>query len=168
MVRTEKLSPAKLDESVCVQDILRDHKNMTHWNSAPTLYFSDIGDHGSSHWNNDRARGFSQYLHDAFKPEITLSQVNLALENITDSYNSVQIAFLQSLIIAHARCVLMVGGGSFQVLTLNNYVFLHREQECYVFRDGNCRFNYISKVYGGKNTFTTSECKKFLRNKNVK
>jgi hypothetical protein len=152
MLRTEKMkevistSPANYS---CVSGILSDWKEIVgSKNITKTLFFSDIGAHGSMKWNDVHAKELSGYVSDGLQLTLSPKQVNSILEDLTGSKDSVQIALLHQQLVARATCVVMVGGGKFQSNTLHTYCHLHRGQECYAFRDGKCNRLYIEKLYG--------------------
>ena len=66
---------------------------------------------------------------------------------LTGSDNRVQIAVLSQQLVARARCVVAVGGGTFQAQALNMYAHSHRGRECYAMRSDECDSNYIQTVY---------------------
>ncbi len=149
MLRTEKLFRNNKykaivsrppDNNPCASDIISDWKKMvTKSNLSKTLFVSDIGSHGSMRWSNSLALKFSRYIEDMFQPELTLSDINSILEKITGSKDSVQIAVLQQQLVAHATCVLVVGGGTFQGQTFNMYAHNHKGRECYTVKDEACK-----------------------------
>ena len=153
MLRTEKLR--KLIDSLprgnnsCASMIVSDWKTMAKdRNITKTLFFSDIGKHGSMKWNNMRALEFSQHVQNSIKLTLNLEKVNSVLEDLTESMDSAQIAFLHQQLVARATCVVIVGGGGFQSHTLNTYLHLHKGQECYSYRGSTCDSTYIEHVYG--------------------
>ena len=156
MLRTEKIKISEmsgsLDNSSCASGILSDWRSMAERNNiTKTLLFSDTGKHGSiSGWRNAViARQFVQYIQDTMHLYVTPDKMNLFLEQITGSRNSVQIALLHQQLVAHATCVVMVGGGTFQGHTLNQYAHLHRGHECYSFKLGECTSHrYMTEIRG--------------------
>ena len=153
MLRTEKLKKSILSESYgenkCLHDFLSD------WNSTrekhrinQTLFFSDVGNKGSMKWNNQAAYNFSRYVQDTLRPKLTTDKINTILENSTGSGDRVHIAVVSREIVARATCVIMVGGGSFQLQTASVYALYHRGEECYSFRGKTCGNHYLSTVYG--------------------
>ncbi len=148
MLRTEKLfrnrkyiETASIPPEInpCVHDIVSDWKAMiSRSNLSETLFFSDIGAHGSMEWGNPSALKFSQYIHNKLQFGFPLSDVNSALENMTKSNDSVQMAVLHQQLVAHATCVVIVGGGSFQTQTFSMYTHKRRGQGCYTVRGGAC------------------------------
>ena len=117
-------------------------------NLTQTLFFTDVGEFGSLTWNSESANNFSQYLEDLLKLKMTLNEVNSALTEITGSTDRVQIALLHRLLVAHAECVIMIGGGAFQSQTPNMYAHLHVGRECYSVRNLHCVPQYIRHVNG--------------------
>lgn len=153
MLRTEKLrkliDSLPLGNNSCTGTIVSDWKTMANdRNITKTLFFSDIGQHGSMKWKNTYALKFSQYVHNSINLTLSLEQVNSILEGLTDSKDSVQIAFLHQQLVARATCVVIVGGGGFQSHTVHTYLHLHEGQECYSIRGSNCASSYIQHVYG--------------------
>ena len=157
MMRTEKIKNSKmsgsLEKNSCASGILSDWKSMAERNNiTKTLLFSDTGKHGSTGWQNAGNAGrFVRYIQDTVGAYFTTDKVNSILEQITGSKNSVQIALLHQQLVAHATCVVMVGGGTFQSFTLNQYAHLHKGHECYSVKSGECTSHkYMTKVSGQK------------------
>lgn len=150
MLRSEKMNRIQfLEDSPCASAVISDWSTMVEGkNITKTLFFSDIGAHGSKGWHNFNASAFSKHIQDALNLHLTFDRMNLILEGMTGSGNSVEIAFLQQQLVARATCVVMVGGGSFQMQALHTYAHLHRGHECYAFRHRECERKYISQVYG--------------------
>ncbi len=151
MLRTEKLFRNKNykaiisrppENNTCASDIISDWKGMMIGKNLSKTYFSDVGIHGSMKWNSSSALKFSQYIHDTLPLQLTLTDVNFSLENMTNSRDSVQMAVLHQQLVAHASCVVIVGGGSFQSQTFNLYAHNHKGQECYTVRDSACKITY--------------------------
>ena len=154
MVRTEKLNysiiSSNLSESFCVKAILSDHeKALTLADANRTLFFTDFGVHGSSSWarrisKQSASSNFSQYLEISLNPFYSSTELNDQLELITKSNDSILIALLQSAVAASADAIVLVGGASFQVQTLNIYAHNHRGHEKYFLRDSQCACQYIN------------------------
>ena len=152
MLRTEKLYKNQSvfsvppERNTCAGGILSDWRDLSrerHINK--TLFFSDIGAHGSLRWSNSDAASFSKYIHDSVRVSLTLDEVNSVLEEMTGSEDSVTIAVLQQQLVARATCVVVVGGGTFQ---MNMYAHGHRGRECSAVRNFQCSRAYISHVHG--------------------
>lgn len=149
MLRTEKISSGLSSNSSCANDILYDWKNLTGDNNiTKTLLFSDVGKHGSMGWYSSAASRFSQHLRNAVHVHLTGDKMNSILEGFTHSKNSVQVALLHQQLVIRATCVIIVGGGTFQMQTLNQYAHLHRNHMCYSLRSGACKSCHITRVNG--------------------
>ena len=153
MLRTGKLQKQIISRppgnSSCAAGIISDWREMANrMNITKTLYFSDIGKHGLVQWNSANAASFSQYVQNSLQLTMNREQVDSVLERLTSSNDSVLIALIQQELVARATCVVMVGGGGFQTLTVHRYCQLHRGRECYSYRSGNCNNTYIQHVHG--------------------
>ena len=152
MLRSEKINQSipssSLKFSNCMKGIMSDHKKaLDHINGTKTLLFTDSGSHGSlSLWWKVISRNFSQYLEDNLNLELSPKDVDTALEDITRSKDSVLLAILQSHLVARATCVVVIGGGTFQLLTLNMYASYHKGNECYYFRNPLCTPMYLNTI----------------------
>ena len=153
MVRTEKMFKQSINKGIrarpinattsytCANNIITDWNTMARQsNISRTLFFSDMGRYGSLSWTNPSslALEFSQFIHDRLGLELTLSNVNTALEDITKSKDAVQMALLHQQLVSRATCVMMVGCGLFQRQTYRMYSSSHPGQECSVIRDREC------------------------------
>ena len=151
MIRSEKLKPNLFRSpkfNNCMEGITSDYKRaLDYMNGTKTLVFTDSGIYGSRSRKKDNVDRYSQYLQDHLDPELSLKQMDSALEDITRSNDSVLMAFVQSSLAARANCVLFLGGGSFHRLTLSTYAYNHRGHECYYFRNKDCTPQYIETVY---------------------
>ena len=151
MVRTEKLSysiiSSNLSKSLCIREILSDYITALNIAGATrTLFFTDFGVHGSSGWavsERSAAGKFSQYLEKSLNPFYSSGELNKRLELITNSNDSILIALLQSAVAANAEAIVLVGGASFQIQTLNIYAHNHRGHEKYFLRDSQCVHRYV-------------------------
>ena len=149
MLRSERMdqsiSSSPLKFSHCMEGIISDHRAaLDHMNGNKTLLFTDSGSHGSlSLWWKAIASNFSQYLEDNLNLEMSPTELDAALEDITSSKDSVLMAIIQSHLVARATCVVVIGGGTFQRLTLNMYAIYHKGQECYFHRNSLCTPMYI-------------------------
>ena len=152
MLRTEKFQKKIIStppgNSSCAAGIISDWREMANkMNITKTLYFSDIGKHGLVQWNSANAASFSQYVQNSLQLTMNRDQANSVLERLTSSSDSVLIALIQQELVARATCVVIAGGGSFQFFTLNRYCQLHRGQESYSYRLGDCKKTYIQHIY---------------------
>ena len=53
-------------------------------------------------------------LEDSLSPYISLEKINSVFEGMLGQTLSKQIPILQQQVVAHAKCIIMVGGGNFQ------------------------------------------------------
>lgn len=145
-LRTEKIEkPVLLSRaSVCEKRILADVNGMKEQrNISKVLLFSDTGEHGSKTWLSPAyAKKFVKAVQDTLHAELGESKMGLLFED------SVQIAVLVSELVARARCVVMVGGGTFQAQSAAMYTHRHKGRECYSQRNSSCDSVYISRVFG--------------------
>lgn len=156
MLRTESLhigssflSVTPYSNNTCINGILSDWKKLVQQsNVSKTLFFTDSAKHGSLGWNSASARRFSDYIHDALNLDLPLDKVNSIFEKMTGSKDSMQMAILHQQLVAHATCIVVIGGGTFQFHTISMYSHNHRGQECYAIRQNTCDRRYISQVYG--------------------
>ena len=152
MLRSERLeksvltSPHKLNK--CAEGIMSDYnKALDQIKGTKTLLCTDTGNHGSRSLSwHVVARNLSLYLQDNLNLELSPKELDSALEKITKSDDSMLIAMLQSLIATRATCIVVVGGGVFQSMTMNTYAQRHEGHECYYFRSCDCNPHYISTV----------------------
>jgi len=152
MLRTGKLNAQIISEpprrKFCANQTVSDWTRIVGGVAiTQTLFFSDTGKHGSLGWKNSNATDLSQHVHDALNLDLSLEKVNSILETMAGSENPVLIAMLHQQLVAHATCVIAVGGGSFQAQALFMYSHLHRGKECYIVRDKQCERTYIGTIY---------------------
>ena len=158
MMRTEKLHRTNKtiftvppEHNFCAQAIVSDWKEMADKNNiTKTLVLSDIGNHGSARWHSDQALTFSKYIQKTVGTEHTVDKINSVFEKWTKSNDSVQIAILHQQLVARASCAILVGGGSFHMLTLNLHLHNHKGEECVAVRGWSCSKGYVSWVSGQK------------------
>ncbi len=147
MLRNERLHKAfvtsKKTENICLINISSDNnKAKAHGQASITIVFSDLGSHGSGslHKTHVRAPIFTKRVVELIKPLYSPVKLDSVLEKITKSKDSLLIALLQSTIAANARGLLLVGGGSFQMMTLNRYMEISGGTDNYYFRNRTCHF----------------------------
>ncbi len=147
MLRNERLHKAFVTsnetESICLKYISSDNdKAKAHGQASITILFSDSGNHGSGslHTNKSKTSTFTEHVVQSIKPLHSSDELDIILEKITKSKDSLLIALLQSTIAANARGLLLVGGGSFQMMTLNRYMEISGGTDNYYYRNGSCHF----------------------------
>ena len=156
MIRTEKLHRSNKtlftippDKNFCAQAIISDWRKMAEEKGIKkTLVLSDIGEHGSARWHSLLALNFSKYIQSNVKTEHHIAEINRAFEELTGSPDSVQIAILHQQLVARATGAILVGGGRFQMMTLNLHLYNHRGEECVALRTETCDKGYVGEVSG--------------------
>ncbi len=125
MLRNERLHKAfetsKKTVNICLKNISCDtDKAKSYGQASITIVFSDSGRHGSGALHNTHVRApiFTKRVVELIKPLYSPVKLDSILEKITKFKDSLLIALLQSTIAANARGLLLVGGGSFQIITL--------------------------------------------------
>ena len=81
----------------------------------------------------------------------TYNDPQMTLQNWEDTFTGVStssvpgyVAFLQKMVAAHGKCLLLVGFGSFQRHALQMYMKLHRKQDyCYLMTGSQCRVKSV-------------------------
>ena len=156
IIRTEKLNKSlllnKKSRTLCINDIVRDHKEaLRQTNATRTLYFTDLGPHGSSSWWNKNnmllAVSFSQFIESAINPLYSTAEIDDQMELVTKSNDSILIALLQSAIATKAEALVMVGEGAFHSLILNFHAHGHVGNERHFIRNSQCSRKYLHHFY---------------------
>ena len=147
MLRNERLHRAFVSsnetENLCLNKLSSDHNKVKLYaRTSTTILFSDLGSHGSGslHKTHVRAPIFTKRVVELIKPLHSPVKLDSILEKITKSKDSLLIALLQSTIAANARGLLLVGGGSFQMMTLNRYMEISGGTDNYYFRNRTCHY----------------------------
>ena len=113
--------------------MLQDQKGMK------TLFFSDAGKHGSVTLGKTSAgRNFSQMLESSLNLYIPLNKIDSILEEMLEPGHIRKIAILQQQLVAHAKCVIMIGWASFQLQTLRLNLHVNKGNKCYEVLDKEC------------------------------
>ena len=105
-----------------------------------TFITSDIGEYGSHSWYPQQvAIRFQDDIIDMVgMPPLFNDTLNKNIEEVTGSTGRVIMAWTQSIIVAEARCIIFLGGGSLQGLILNIHSALYPGRECFVYADTHC------------------------------
>ena len=147
MLRTERLYDAVLlsrrKREVCLQEILSDyHKMVNSLNTSTVVVFTDSGLHGSATGRGIGVRkNFSDEVARRIKPLINLEHIGETLTNLTRSSDSVLLTLIQSTIASNSEGLLLVGGGAFQLMTLNIYMENWQyENLLYKYRQYDCQY----------------------------
>lgn len=125
IVRTEKIEQVKsMDVHQCLQwtvDQLEAVRNKTRLNRV--FLSMDIGKYGSSGTREHDLRDYQHFLTSIYGTGASTELWERSFELVSDVREAGYIAALQKVLVSEARCVVAVGGGSFQrhTLTLHKY-----------------------------------------------
>ena len=152
MLRLEKpIVTARAEEIVSkctkgVQDIWKKLKNENQLNV--TFLGWDVGRFGSaSFWQNEKKYDVTQNTQSLFTAiyghSTSVKEWENTFVDVSGSTNPGYIALLQMSIAARARCVVLIGGGSFQRHALQMYKDLHpqTQAQCIATSDERCRIS---------------------------
>lgn len=101
-----------------------------------TFLSIDIGKYGSSSFSKKKyyhhLPEMVEFVRKVHRGRMAMSDIEHTLEHVSRTTDSGYIASLQQLIVTRAKCILFVGGGSFQRHALHMYLELHPqiEQQC--------------------------------------
>lgn len=101
-----------------------------------TFLSIDIGKYGSSSFFKKKyyhhLPEMMEFVKKVHTERMAMSDIEHTLEHVSRTTDSGYIASLQQLIVTRAKCILFMGGGSFQRHALHMYQELHpqREQQC--------------------------------------
>ncbi len=103
MLRNERLHKAfvtsNITENICLKYISSDNdKAKALGQASTTILFSDSGNHGSGslHTNKSKVSTFTEHVVQSIKPLHSSDELDIILEKITKSKDSLLIALLQS------------------------------------------------------------------------
>jgi hypothetical protein len=122
------------------------HQTIDHWRKMvsvtgikTTFLSADIGRLGSGSFRKKpKVDAFSKFISEIYGDQLTISQWEASFENISSSPERGYIAILQKTIATEAKCVLLVGGGNYQIHALKLYRQSHREEDWCVHIARNC------------------------------
>ena len=128
--------------SRCLKNILNYVKNLQRKKYINKFFLTtDIGQYGSSTFGLHNSTHLStsiltQYTQRLLRilnhsKSLNLTKYEQAFEKVSGTTNPAFISQLQKAIAARARCLLLVGWGSFLTNTLDLYKNLHKEKLCY-------------------------------------
>ena len=101
-----------------------------------TFVSTDIGKYGSSSFAKKKYyhhyQDMVEFVRAANRGKMVMGDIERTLEKVSGTTDSGYIASLQQLIVTRARCVLFMGGGSFQRHALHMYQDMHprKEDQC--------------------------------------
>lgn len=117
------------------------NKTISYWeqlkaeSGIDTTFLSiDIGKYGSNSFRNtgdksDLLTEFRKFFRRLYNNSLTVPTWERSFEEVSHSTDAGYIALLQKTIVTHAKCVIFVGGGSFQKHALHLYKSLHPRQD---------------------------------------
>lgn len=124
------------------------HETLDYWRSvvsatgfSTTFLSTDIGRLGSKSFLTRKSGldgPFSDFFKTIYGSTLTIREWEATFENISGTSQSGYIAMLQKAIAAHAKCVVFVGGGSFQRTALELYKKTHAQQDWCIYFVRNC------------------------------
>ena len=154
MLRTERLYDTVLSSrrkrKVCLQEMMSDyHKMADRLNTSTVLVFTDSGSHGSATMRNFFSfrdffgvrKAFSKEVARRINPFINLESIGETLTKLTHSSDPVLLTLIESTVASNSEGLLLVGGGSFQMMTLNKYMENRQYKNLhYKFRQHDCQY----------------------------
>ena len=147
LIRTERLHDTVLSSKhktkICLQEMMSDyHKMADSLNTSTVLVFTDSGPHGSATGRDIGVRKeFSEEVVRRIKPLIKLESIGETLTKLTHSSDPVLLTLIESTVASNSEGLLLVGGGSFQMMTLNKYMENRQYNNLhYKFREYDCQY----------------------------
>lgn len=119
----------------CLNKTISYLENLRADSGLNTTFLSiDIGKYGSNSFRNtgdksDLSTEFKRFFTKLYNGSVSISSWEHGFEEISRSVDAGYIALLQKAIVTRAKCVIFVGGGSFQKHALHLYQTLHPTQE---------------------------------------
>ena len=119
---------------LCIKLTLQELKKLRRDTGTNTTFLAvDIGRYGSISFQKKKYfNHFSEmvgFVREVYGGKMGLREMEAALERVSGVRDAGYIAILQQLIVTRAKCILFVGGGSFQRHALHIYQQLHPQQE---------------------------------------
>ena len=121
----------------CIERTLQQLNQLRADTGINTTFLSiDIGKYGSISFLRKKYYGhfseMSEFVRKVHGGGMSLADVEKTLERVSGSRDAGYIAMLQQLIVTRAKCILFMGGGSFQRHALHIYQSLHpsKEEQC--------------------------------------
>ena len=136
IVRTEKIPLLTDENSVtqCLNKTLDVWRQVKHTSGIYLTFVSmDVGKYGSKGMKlSDENNTHEAFFKQIYGPHASIKKWEHTFESVTDVRDSGYIASLQKTLVMQARCIVFVGGGSFQRHTKYLYERLHpdRKKQC--------------------------------------
>ena len=108
----------------CMNQTLEQWNNLTSKSGLTTTFLSiDMGKYGSNSFRYDNGvqKDFERFFRSVYDGGWSISDWERSFEDVGGTTDAGYIALLQKIIVTQARCVLFVGGGSFQRHALSLY-----------------------------------------------
>lgn len=115
---------------VCLEETLRSLENMKASTKIPSVFLSmDVGRYGSESFQNKHYFGhlkdMEEFVGKVYNGKMTIRDWEKTFETISHTQDSGYIGMLQLVLVTKAKCILFVGGGTFQRHALHLYQDLH-------------------------------------------
>lgn len=119
---------------ICIEETLKEISEFKSSSNLTEIFLSvDIGKYGShsfvSHQYYGHQKDMESFVQRVYDNRMDFTDWERSFETIAEKLDPGYIAKVQQAIVAQARCVLFVGGGSFQQHTLHMYQELHPRAE---------------------------------------
>ena len=116
----------------CLNSTLEEIKRLKKRYRLKRVFVSvDIGKYGSKSFVKKKYFGhfkdMTSFLRNAYQGKMSIKKWENSFKDVARSNDAGYIASLQQLLVAKAKCVLFVGGGTFQKHTLHMFQQLHRK-----------------------------------------
>jgi hypothetical protein len=144
----------RMEKAVHVTDCLQ--QTLDYWRKLvadtgihTTFLSADIGRLGSDSYKIKMREkdAFLEFLSVIYGNQLTVRQWEATFENVSSSSQSGYIAMLQKAIASEAKCVLFVGGGSFQRHALRVYKKRHTEKDWCIHIVESCTGDSFDRLY---------------------
>ena len=147
-LRMEKALESKQGVAYCFHETLDRWREMVFDSGINTTFLSaDIGRLGSDSFRMAKhgLKGELELFNAIYGKALTIKQWEATFEDVTSSLQEGYIAMLQKAIASQAKCVLFVGGGSFQINALKLYKTEHAQKDWCLYLAKNCSHVLMSK-----------------------
>ena len=151
MVRFERVTKnlvGHFDVERCVSAVVKMyHETARLHNITSTFWSFDFGRFGSNFaiTNPERVNGDEIEAEFLNSYGVDYNQVELRLANVSGTLNNAYIASLQRNIVTEARCVILLGGGSYHGYALKMFRSKHPGNSCYVQKEAEWLIPQCSK-----------------------
>ena len=140
MLRLEKLNigikkeTVKLSLDGCFSKLLEVWKEMQNESGSNTTFLAgDVGNFGSDSIHSDKLTEiFKNVFKDLYGPRFSFEDWEDSFQTVASTKDSGYIGVLQQVLAAQAKCIILMGGGSFQKHALDLYkqAHPHKQDQC--------------------------------------